>query len=115
MKILDMGLAHLHAVSEAEATDQDRLIQRGQVMGTCDYMAPEQAEMTKTILTFFRMGYLLLARNEAKRSPATTDCSFPHIRFPPGWALSSQVRKIVSARQQIPNVLPRAECRLLPS
>jgi serine/threonine protein kinase len=42
VKILDMGLALIQR--EAEASDSDRLTQSGQVMGTCDYMAPEQAQ-----------------------------------------------------------------------
>jgi serine/threonine protein kinase len=42
VKILDMGLALIQR--EAETSDADRLTQSGQVMGTCDYMAPEQAQ-----------------------------------------------------------------------
>jgi serine/threonine protein kinase len=42
VKILDLGLALIqHAVEMAES---DRLTQSGQVMGTCDYIAPEQAQ-----------------------------------------------------------------------
>ena len=42
VKILDMGLALIQR--EVEEGDADRLTQSGQVMGTCDYMAPEQAQ-----------------------------------------------------------------------
>jgi formylglycine-generating enzyme required for sulfatase activity/serine/threonine protein kinase len=41
VKILDMGLARVAGVGDAE--DKERLTASGQVMGTCDYMAPEQA------------------------------------------------------------------------
>ena len=41
VKILDMGLARIAGLVDEE--DKDRLTASGQVMGTCDYMAPEQA------------------------------------------------------------------------
>jgi serine/threonine protein kinase len=44
VKILDMGLARL----DTDSPQQDELTGSGQIMGTVDYMAPEQATSTKT-------------------------------------------------------------------
>jgi serine/threonine protein kinase/tetratricopeptide (TPR) repeat protein len=46
VKILDMGLARLGALPDAQTAVSEHLTGRGQVLGTCEYMAPEQAEDT---------------------------------------------------------------------
>lgn len=45
VKILDMGLARV----DAAGTDHDQLTGSGQIMGTADYMAPEQAVDSKSV------------------------------------------------------------------
>ena len=49
VKILDMGLARLNEmIGEGDPTAEETLTGTGQAMGTIDFMAPEQAENTKT-------------------------------------------------------------------
>jgi hypothetical protein len=50
VKILDMGLARIDKAgnSSGNETVTDELTQTGSIMGTCDYMAPEQAMNVKT-------------------------------------------------------------------
>jgi serine/threonine protein kinase len=48
VKILDMGLAKLHAEARGEGPGQDRLTLPGMTMGTVDFMAPEQWENSAT-------------------------------------------------------------------
>lgn len=70
VKILDMGLARIEeAVGSSDATANEGLTQSGQVMGTLDYMPPEQALDTSTVdvrADIYSLGctlhYLLIGR-----------------------------------------------------
>jgi len=46
VKILDMGLARIDDAAQGAEAGGERLTDTGMAMGTCDYMAPEQAEDT---------------------------------------------------------------------
>jgi formylglycine-generating enzyme required for sulfatase activity/tRNA A-37 threonylcarbamoyl transferase component Bud32 len=43
VKILDLGLARVETAATVDATSAERVTPSDQVLGTCDYMAPEQA------------------------------------------------------------------------
>ena len=47
VKVLDMGLARLNQTMGPDQSEQETLTGTGQVMGTIDFMPPEQAENTK--------------------------------------------------------------------
>jgi len=87
VKILDMGLARI-AGAEAAMGGPERLTTTGQVMGTCDYMAPEQAmdsHLVDARADIYALGctlYRLLTGNPPYRGESLMQILMAHQQAP---------------------------------
>jgi formylglycine-generating enzyme required for sulfatase activity len=87
VKILDMGLARIVG-AEAAMGGPERLTTSGQVMGTCDYMAPEQAmdsHMVDARADIYALGctlYRLLTGNPPYRGDSLMQILMAHQQAP---------------------------------
>ncbi|MGO8751083.1 MAG: bifunctional serine/threonine-protein kinase/formylglycine-generating enzyme family protein [Thermoguttaceae bacterium] len=86
VKILDMGIARITGVVEKD--EKDRLTGSGYVMGTCDYMAPEQAVDTHQAdgrADIYSLGctlYRLLAGKPIYKGETLVQVLLAHQQFP---------------------------------
>jgi len=94
LKILDMGLARIDegAIQDSKATQVEGLTHTGQVLGTLDYMAPEQAED--------------VAAADARSDVYALGCTlFRMLTGRPPYQADSVLRKLLAHREKpIPDV-----------
>ncbi len=107
VKILDMGLARV-AGAETVLGGAERLTNTGQVMGTCDYMAPEQsldthhADARADIYSLGCTLYRLLTGNPPYRAETFAKLFLMHLESP--------IPSLCDARPDVPETLD-AVCR----
>ena len=111
VKILDLGLAMLDATSAPELRD---LTATGQVMGTLDYMAPEQSEASRNVdirADIYALGATLykLLSGEVPFSPEKYDSPVKLISA----IVNHDAPSIASKRDDLPNELATVVDRML--
>jgi serine/threonine-protein kinase len=109
IKILDMGLARIF--ESGEAGGPDRLTDSGQVMGTYDYMAPEQSDSTYDAdhrSDVYSLGctlYRLLTDSTPFQGETPIQIVFAHHERP--------IPSLRDARPEVPAELDDAFCRMV--
>jgi serine/threonine-protein kinase len=110
VKILDMGLARI-AGAEAALGGPERLTATGQVMGTCDYMAPEQsldthqADARADIYSLGCTLYRLLTGKPPYQGEAFAKLFLMHLEAP--------IPSLCEARPEVPETLDAIYQRML--
>jgi serine/threonine-protein kinase len=110
VKILDMGLARI-AGAEAALGGAERLTTTGQVMGTCDYMAPEQsldthqADARADVYSLGCTLYRLLTGNPPYRGETFAKLFLMHLESP--------IPSLCEARPEVPEALDAICQRML--
>jgi len=112
VKILDMGLARLSSAEEMSFdADGERLTGRGKVMGTCDYMPPEQIEDTHAAderSDIYSLGctlYRLLTGHPPYKARHPVRVMMAHMEWP--------IPSLCAARPDVPPRLDRLFRRML--
>jgi len=111
VKILDMGLARLDEPPSPAGPQAERLTQSGQVMGTCDYMSPEQAVDTHRAdqrADIYSLGctlYRLLAGKPPYQAETLIQVLFAHREAP--------IPSLRAARTDVPEALESIYQRMM--
>jgi len=112
VKILDLGLAQI--TTESEITERPELTTTGQIMGTFDYLAPEQATDTKNVDTradIYGLGCTLfkLLTGKAPYSFEGSATPFQRIRA----HLEDPIPSVGDSRTDVPEELDALLTRML--